>query len=189
MIRGPWRDWLAEPLSRDHLVHAYADEASLVEAVAVYAGVGLGKGDAVVLILTREHAAALRTRLQKDGFATSDLERWGQLRLLDAGEVLEELIVSGLPDDDQLRVIGSVLIGDARLASRSGRVRVGGEMVNLLWERGNEAGALRLERLWNDIALANAIPLFCAYRVEAGAALPDRICEVHTHVVPVEACA
>lgn len=188
-MQGPWHDWLVEPLSRDHLVHFYRDDASLVEALAIFAGSGLGKGEAIVLVATRDHAAAVRERLRLDGFETADLERWGQLRVLDAKDVLEELSVKDLPDADQFGVVSSALIADARAASRNGRIRIFGEMVNLLVTRGERRAALRLEGLWNEVIQANAIPLFCAYRVDEDRLLPDDLCQAHTHVVPVAACA
>lgn len=188
-ILGPWQDWLAEPLSRDHLVQLYNDDESLAVAVATYAGAGLGKGEAVVLITTPDHAGSVRSRLRMEGFETDDLERWGQLRVLDARDVLDELLLDGSPDRDPFRVLTSVLISDARQASRNGRVRLYGEMVNLLWARGEEAAALRLEGLWNEVVLATKVPLFCAYRVEEGRGLSDALCEAHTHVVPLSACA
>jgi MEDS: MEthanogen/methylotroph, DcmR Sensory domain len=188
-ILGPWRDWLAEPLSRDHLVHLYRDRGSLVEALALYAGAGLGKGESVVMIAERDHAEAVRERLGADGFETADLERWGQLRVLDAADVLDELITDGHPDLNQLRLISSALIADARVASRSGRIRLYGEMVNLLWRQGRADVALELEGLWNGIIVASAVPLFCAYQVEEDRSLPAGLCEAHTHVVPATACA
>jgi hypothetical protein len=188
-VLGPWHDWLAEPLSRDHIVQVYSDDASLTVAVATYAGAGLGKGETAVVIATREHADAVRAHLSADGFETADLERWGQLRFLEAREVLDDLLVGGRLDGDQFQVMTGGLIGDARRASRNGRVRLYGEMVNLLWARGEEADALRLEELWSLVIPKVAVPLFCAYRVDDEAALASSLRDVHTHVVPIHACA
>ena len=188
-IRGPWNDWLADPLSRDHLVHFYKDPSSLADAVAIFAGAGLAKGEAVVLVTTRENGAAVRRALREDGVEIEDLERWGQLRVLDADDRLDELLLEGMPDPDQFRVLSSALIADARKASRNGRVRMCGEMVNLLWRRGQQEAAFRLEELWTDVVLSYAIPMLCFYGVEDGAAAPQSLCDAHTHVVPVEACA
>jgi MEDS: MEthanogen/methylotroph, DcmR Sensory domain len=188
-VLSPWRDWLIEPLSRDHLVQIYGDDESLAVALSTYVGAGLAKGEAAVVIATPDHAAAVRARLSAEGLETADLERWGQLRILDARDMLDELLVSGTPDPDQFGVLSRVLISDARQASRNGRVRVYGEMVNLLWSRGQCAAALRLEELWSEIIAANAVPLYCAYRVELGNVLPAALCDVHTHVLPLTACA
>jgi DcmR-like sensory protein len=188
-VLSPWRDWLLEPLSRDHLVQFYCDDRSLAVALSTYVGAGLGKGESAVLIAMPDHADAVRSRLSADGFETADLERWGQLRVLDARDVLDELLVAGRPDWDQFQVLSRTLIADARQASRNGRIRVYGEMVNLLWSRGQAEAALRLEALWADTIAASAVPLYCAYRMELGSVPPASLCEAHTHVVPLEACA
>ena len=70
-------------------------------------------------------------------------------------------------------MISSALIADARAASRNGRVRVYGEMVNLLWRLGEGEAARRLEALWNEVIQSYAIPLFCAYHLDEGGSLPD----------------
>jgi hypothetical protein len=188
-VLSPWRDWLVEPLSRDHMVQFYSDDRSLTAGLATYLGAGLGKGESAVLIATPEHAEAVRGRLAEDGFETSDLERWGALRVLDARDVLDELLVAGFPDSDQFAVLSRALISDARLASRNGRVRLYGEMVDLLWARGELAPALRLEELWADTIAENAVPLYCAYRIDSGSGPPDSVCDAHTHVLPLAACA
>ncbi len=188
-VLAPWYDWLAEPLIRDHLVQLYSNDASLTVAVATYAGAGLGKGETAVLIATRDHAEAVRAQLSADRFETADLERWGQLRFLDAQEVLDDLLVGGRPDGDQFQVLTSGLIADARRASRNGRVRLYGEMVNLLWARGEAGAAMRLEELWGKVVPQAAVPLFCAYRVDEDDALAPCLRDAHTHVVPIQACA
>lgn len=188
-LQAPWNDWLAEPMSRDHLVHPYSDEQTLIEALAVYAGVGLGKGEAIVLVVTPEHAASLRARLQADGFDVEDLERWGQFRVLDASSVLASFLVDGLPSGQAFRALCAGLVAEARLGSRSGRIRVYGEMVDLLCLRGQESAALALEMLWNEALDAHCIPLLCAYHVPKGGSLSDPLTQAHSHLVPSSACA
>ena len=188
-VRAPWNDWLAEPLSRDHLVHSYDDERSLIESLAVFAGSGLGKGEAVVLVVTADHASAMRDRLQQDGFEVPDLERWGQLRILDAHELLEIFLVDGHPEAHCFRSLVAILIAEARTGSRNGRIRVYGEMVDILCLRGQEGAALALETLWNEAVRAHGIPLLCAYRVPRGGELADPLAHAHTHFLPSDVCA
>lgn len=188
-ILSPWHDWLVEPLSRAHLVHFYEDDGSLAASVATYVGAGLRKGESAVMVTTPENAAAVRARLSAERLDTADLERWGQLRILNARDVLEELLAVGLPDRDRFQLLSNALISDARQASRNGRVRLYGDMVNLLWGRNLGAAALQLESLWTETCSAGAVPLLCAYRFEAASSIPARLCEIHTHVVPLQACA
>ncbi|HET9317417.1 MAG TPA: hypothetical protein VFQ51_17630, partial [Vicinamibacteria bacterium] len=77
----------------------------------------------------------------------ADLERWGQLRILNARDVLDELLAVGLPDRDRFQLLSHALISDAQQASRDGRVRLYGDMVDLLWAAGWPAAALQVERL------------------------------------------
>ena len=71
------------------------------------------------------------------------------------------------------------------------RVAVFGEMVALLWARGNPAAALRLEELWNSLARTHAFSLCCAYPMKGFTSQQDaaafmKICAQHSHVFPAE---
>jgi hypothetical protein len=74
-------------------------------------------------------------------------------------------------------------------------MRVFGEMVALLWTAGNQAAAIRLEELWNDLARSAApFSLFCAYAMpdlagEENEAAFRAICHQHTRVIPTESYA
>ena len=61
-----------------------------------------------------------------------------------------------------------------------------GEMVSVLWEEGNHAGALALESLWNEVLSEKPLHLHCAYPrslfSKDTAGLMD-ICESHSHIV------
>jgi PAS domain-containing protein len=74
---------------------------------------------------------------------------------------------------------------------RQPRVRAFGEMVAVLWEKGNREGALQLERLWNEILRQRSLSLFCAYPLrafggESAAQHFLEICGEHEHVLPSE---
>ncbi|HEV2690724.1 MAG TPA: MEDS domain-containing protein, partial [Bryobacteraceae bacterium] len=59
---------LADPEPCGHIVFPYSEEAQLIAAVALFASAGLGKTEAVVLVMTPEHKVELRERLKEDGF-------------------------------------------------------------------------------------------------------------------------
>lgn len=191
-IQPPWKDLLVEPLARDHVVQLYRDEQHVVEAVALFTGIAIGKGEAVVLVATPTHLQAVEHRLEGNGFCVEDVKHWGQLMVRDASETLSGFMVDDMPDAVLFKtMIGSVL-QKAVTASRNGKVRVYGEMVNLLW-RQNLAAAARLETLWNDVIQAHSISLFCAYHVDGGPAerrhFPSDLRAAHSHLIPVEACS
>lgn len=64
-------------------------------------------------------------------------------------------------------------------------IRAYGEMVNVLWQDGQEAAAIRLEMLWNDLARTRAFKLLCGYSMGNffKAAAIDDIKAQHSHVV------
>ena len=64
-------------------------------------------------------------------------------------------------------------------------------MVDLLCERGNPAGAARLEELWNRLARRRSFSLLCGYRIDvfdrdAQISVLPEICRSHSHVLPAD---
>jgi hypothetical protein len=45
------------------------------------------------------------------------------------------------------------------------RVAVFGEGVSLLWEEGKADAAIRLEQLWNQLAVTYEVDILCGYRM------------------------
>jgi hypothetical protein len=190
-IQGPWNDLLVEPSQSEHLVQLYQDERSLIEAVALYAGVGLGRGEAVILVATPAHLEAVRRRLTDQGFDADELEQWRQLTVVDAAKLLSSFLVKGLPDAARFKAAVGRLIEDARGAGGYSRVRAYGEMVNLIW-REDLLATTRLEELWNDVIEAHRITLFCAYCVDGSddaRRFPPKLRALHSHMIPLEASA
>jgi DcmR-like sensory protein len=67
---------------------------------------------------------------------------------------------------------------------RPGRIiHVYGEMVDVLWRRGDTRAAIQLEMLWNDLANRHDFSLLCGYAM--GNFYKDaekrEICSHHTH--------
>ena len=60
-------------------------------------------------------------------------------------------------------VIGG-LIAELRLQYPT--VRAYGEMVDVLWQRGERDAAIRLEEYWNELGRLQTFSLFCAYRMD-----------------------
>jgi hypothetical protein len=189
-IHPLWKDLVAEPLARDHVVQLYRDDRFLIEAVALFAGVGIGKGEAIVLMATAPHLEAIEQRLKALSFDVEGLKMWGQLTSLDAARLLSGFMVNGAPDALLFKTIVAQIIKRARAEGRYPRIRIYGEMVELLW-RDNRAATQRLEELWNDVVETHAVSLLCGYSLESeaeGDRFPPELRAVHSHLVPVEAC-
>ena len=183
---------LAEPLRRDHLVQVYLDERALLDAVVLFATVGLGKAEAVVLVATAPHVEAIRQRLHCQGVEVEDVARWGQLVLLEAEALLARFMVDGMPAAERFEATIAEVIDGARGGGRYRKVRVFGEMVDILWKH-NLPAARRLEELWNEAIRAHGISLFCAYSLAGDGdeerPFPADLRALHSHLIPIEASA
>src|SRR3954468_21614762 len=145
-----WPELLQHPLGGDHIVQVYQDERFLAETVAQYIGTGLRRGEAAVLIVTPAHAAGFRQALDASGCSTEQALRSGQLRLLDAESTLSQLTKDGAPDWTAFHACVGGTIAELRLQYPT--VRAYGEMVDVLWQRGERQAAMRLEEFWNELA-------------------------------------
>ena len=173
---------------REHLVAAYDDLGALVARVAGFVARSLEDGVPVVTISRPTHRRAVDDMLVELGADPVGATRDGNLVSLDADETMRLFMVEGCPNP--ARFAGVV----ASLVPTGGRpVSAYGEMVSLLWERGEVTAALELESMWNTAIVAHPIRLLCAYPGEllAGSGLSDvaRACDLHDDVSLVGAQA
>ena len=173
-----------------HAVQFYHDDAFLRGVVGDFIRTGLADEQAVIVIATEAHRGAFATYLEEQGIDVAAARRDKLLVEMDARETLASFMVDSSPDENRFRRTIGALINRTRGVSKA-RVRAYGEMVDLLWEDGNAAAAIRLEELWNDLATTHDFALLCAYALgrfsestHAGAF--RTICEQHTQVIPTE---
>ena len=107
--------------------------------------------------------------------------------MLDAHDTLSKFMVDGMPSWERFRaVIGPVIESVAGPSRR--KVRAYGEMVDVLWQRGEQQAAICLEEMWNDLRHHHDFNLLCAYANDSQYSAHGiaQICGVHTHVEPRE---
>jgi CheY-like chemotaxis protein len=170
---------VALPGAPEHLVHFYDDEAGLVSSVARFLAQGIRASEAVVIIATAAHRSAISAHLAASGIDLDAVERAGRAALLDAETTLQRISLRGRPAHGPFtETVGKVL---AALSTASGasRIRAYGEMVNLLWTKGDVAGAILLEELWNGLRGPLPFSLLCGYSVPAAPAA-----RLHPHPHP-----
>ncbi len=175
-----------------HAVQFYGEDSSLLDELSRFIGTELVSGGAAVVIATKAHREGLAQRLQLRGFDTSRAIEQCRYIALDAAETLEKFMRDGWPDADFFTtVVGSVLEQAAAAVGKTSRIAAFGEMVALLWAKGNSEAAVRLEQLWNNLAQTYPLSLRCAYPM-SGFNRKDhsdqflQICAEHSHVIPVE---
>lgn len=182
-----WPELLDHPGDGDHFVQVYQDEAFLCEAVSEYVGTGLRHGEGAILIATPAHRALFERQLERAGLAPARAIRRGQLVILDADETLGRFTPGGMPDWLTFHALIGGVIAEMRLSYPN--VRAYGEMVDVLWQRGERDAAIRLEEFWNDLAKLQTFSLLCAYYMDnldaaAYAGPLQCVCNVHTHLIP-----
>jgi hypothetical protein len=186
-----WHQLLAEAAPRDHIVQLYQDQDFLNRAVCRFAAAALANGEAVILVPTRAHWQAFRPRLEAEGADVEAAQRNGQLSVVDADELLPRFMREALPDAPVFLGLAAEVIGRARGSGRYPQVRWWGEMVNVLWERGEVAASMNLEDLFDQLAHEHEIAIFCSFLMdnfngEVHARMLPRLGENHSHLIPVE---
>jgi hypothetical protein len=168
-----------------HVVQFCDDDSVLLDTLEAFCAGGLLLGEAVIVIATAAHLAALRQRLRARDMDLATLQIFDQLIALDAEETLKRFMRDGQPDAALFEALAGELLERARTGGRP--VRAFGEMVQLLWERGQHDATLQLERIWQRICHAEQIPLLCAYRKDSFTSDDSggirRICQAHCSVI------
>ena len=145
-----------------HLVQFYSSDAELLDGVADYLATGLHKREAVVVIATPAHRRLFREALAGRGLARAEAS--GKFMAFDAEQTMAKFMIKGRPSWDRFRETIDPVIGKAREAGAAARVRLYGEMVDLLWQQGKLNAAIELERQWNRLLEGRQLPLYCAYK-------------------------
>jgi hypothetical protein len=178
-----WPEVLQHPADGDHIVPVYKDRRFLAETVAEYLATGLDRGEAAIVIARAEHRELFARELEKRGASYPP----AALVMLDADEVMAGFMGAEMPEWRAFHeAVGGAIAG---LRLQYPAVRAYGEMVDILWQNGRQAAALRLEEFWNELAMLQTFSLFCAYDMDNldadayGGAL-QCVCKVHTHLIP-----
>jgi hypothetical protein len=164
--------------SDHHAVHLYDTDDEIVSSVATFFEAAITGGEAIVLVATPEHRRAIEEEL---GERRYPLDGRSYLAL-DAQATLDSLLVDGEPNRDRFRSVVGGAVGE--LVPTFPGVTIYGEMVGLLWERGQMVSAMCLEDFWNELGAELPFSLLCGYRVDADdRSAFEGVCGIHSHVV------
>src|SRR5580693_502758 len=147
---GDWDRLLAEAGPRDHVVQLYQDQQFLNRAVCRFAAAALANGEGVILVPTVAHWDAFRPRLEAEGVDVKAAQARGQLTVVDADDLLPGFMREAMPDAPVFLGLAADVIARSRAGGRYSSVRWWGEMVNILWERGEVAASMNLEDLFDQ---------------------------------------
>ena len=188
---GDWDRLLADAGPSDHVVQLYQDQDFLNRAVCRFAASALQNGEGIILVPTVQHWNAFRPRLIAEGVDVEAAQKRGQLTIVDADQTLPRFMQSTMPDSPVFLGLAADVIARARGDGRFPKVRWWGEMVNILWERGDVAASMQLEDLFDQLAHKHDIAIFCSFMMdnfngEIHTRMLPRLGENHSHLIPVE---
>jgi hypothetical protein len=184
-----WRELIQRAEPPEHLVQLYGEDDQLLTGNVVrYLREGLKRGEGLLVIATPSHREAIVRQLGEEDAGTAAAIGGGRLILLDASETLDRFMVNGEPDWALFKeaVGGRCEALGARVGERG--IRAFGEMVGVLWLKGQHSAAIRLEEFWNRLLEDHAICLYCAYPIDPlgchlESAKLQALLRVHTHLL------
>jgi len=169
----------------DHVVQIYEDKGALLDTLTGFVGEGINAGDSIIVIATEEHINGLEERLLKHGLHVGFLVSESRYIPVDADELLSSVMIDNWPDAVLFNHEINKLLAKAVQYNR--KVRAFGEMVALLWARGQHGATVQLEHLWNQLKEKNHLSLFCAYP-KSGFTQDinnsmNQVCGCHTRII------
>jgi hypothetical protein len=190
-LEEPWCGLLSRAAPRDHIVQLYQDQQFLNRAVCRFAAAAIANGEGVILVPTVAHWDAFRPRIEAEGVDVKAAEKRGQLTIVDADNLLPTFMRDGMPDSPVFMGLAANVVSQARGDGRYPKVRWWGEMVNILWERGDVTASMALEDQFDQLAHEQDIAIFCSFLMDnfdgdVHARMLPRLGENHSHLIPVE---
>jgi hypothetical protein len=171
-----------------HAVRFYENKASLCRTVADFIGEGLTLGQPGLVIATPVHRDAILQELHSRGVDVDAFQAAEDLLFLDARQVLAAFMVDGMPDEALFTTHLPSALARLGRGRKDCTIRAYGEMVDVLWQDGCTAAAIRLEMLWNQLAMTHDFSLLCGYAM--GSFYKDagmrEVCAQHSHVLAAD---
>jgi len=169
-----------------HTVQFYGDETELYKTIGLFLSEGLVAGQPAIVIATPDHNTAIQDALGAHLIDVARARHLGDLVMLDAEDTLGTFMHNGMPDTILFqRHVGALMEQTVRGRGQT-PLRAYGEMVDVLWRRGQADAAIRLEVLWNDLATMYSFSLLCGYAIGSfykETSRIEEICDEHTHVL------
>lgn len=151
----------AEIAACEHCVQIYENDDVFFTALEAYVSAGLSHGEAVILIATGVHLTLLEERLARNGIDIGAAVEREQYIALDAETAIKTFMDNDWPDEERFNAFVSLLLN--RVRPKYPKVRAFGEMVALMWAKGQVRATIQLEHLWARLCRSEQFSLFCAY--------------------------
>jgi hypothetical protein len=171
-----------------HAVRFYESDQSLARIVAEFLLEGFANASPGIVVAAASLRAAIVRELMDRGLDVAELQRSQALLMLDANETLSTFMLDGQPDPHRFKDQMCQAIRRACGDRTDCTVRIFGQMVDVLWKKGERDAAIRLEMLWNQLSHIEAFSLLCGYAMGDfyKDANVDDICRQHSHIVSAD---
>jgi hypothetical protein len=185
-----WTTFLDRACPAEHAVQVYMDLDELAISVGRFLDAGFRAGEPAVVIATSGHWEAFRAEIERRAWSVDELQARGLLTRRDAEETLAAFMDGDVPSAARFEEAVGGVIDEVSNRFPDQTVRAFGEMVDILFQRGQESAAIALEELWNRLLKSRRCALLCGYELDVfdldtqTSALPE-IVRAHTHPRPV----
>lgn len=148
-------------MSDGHIVQFFDTDESRAAGVAAFLAEGYAAGEPMFLVARPTSWHPIIGQMEKIGVCMRTAIAGGMLVVKDANDSLKRIAPLGTPDIRAFQAsFGATLEG---LARRGARVRVYGEMVDILAQRGDFENVIRLESIWSEVVPDFPVQLLCGY--------------------------
>ena len=185
-----WTTFLESAPPADHAVQVYVELDEVAASVGRFLDAGIRAGEPALVLATPDHWEVFCEELERSGSNVGELQEQGLLTCCDADETLAACMDGEGPSADRFEDVVGSAVDEVACRFPEKTIRAFGEMVDLLFQRGQEGAAIALEELWNGLLETRRLALLCAYELDVfdlhaqTSALPE-IVRTHTHQRPV----
>lgn len=168
----------------EHHLQLFDSSKTLAETVSSFLFAGFERGEPLLIVARPYHRLLITERLLANGLDVQKHVIANRICLLDAADTLDKFMRQGAPNAAAFdEVIGTIV---TRLSNGT-RVRIYGEMVDILADQGQYKAAHQVEELWNDLGRREYFSLFCGYASghfgdPRTAKMLGAICASHSHL-------
>jgi CheY-like chemotaxis protein len=174
-----------------HAVQFYDNEQFIQHAIAEFFTQGARLGDALILVSRPGTYKGVAAHLTS-GRCGSAINVADRIHFFDAEAAIPQIMEGKSLDSTRAERLLKHVISQSCPSHAHGPVRLYGELVDVLCQRGCHSAAIQLEGLWNSLLdLKPQLSILCGYAIERfkddrNAAQLRAVCQNHTHVIPAE---
>jgi DcmR-like sensory protein len=146
----------------DHVLQLYDNDEVFLKTLLDFVESGIHSNENVIVVATNSHLNKLEFQMEKNGLDVEKLISSQKYIPLSAEETMEEFMINDMLSEELFVKITTELLKLAGYGTQ--KVRLFGEVVTLLLEKGNVEATVLQEDLTNQLCTRHPfLCVFCAY--------------------------